>query len=99
MINPQDGHILCGPKPAICGFSLKKRADALKFLNERVTKVGGARKRAQNVRKTGSMNEPLSIGCAGDRRERWERLKSDGEMRKRPDYSLDSWGRKAMKFP
>jgi hypothetical protein len=40
VINPQDGHILCDPKPAICGFSLIKRADALKFLNERVTKVG-----------------------------------------------------------
>ncbi len=40
VINPQDGHILCGPKPAICGFSLTKRADALKFLNERVMKIG-----------------------------------------------------------
>jgi hypothetical protein len=57
VINPQDGHILCDP-PAICGFSLIKRADAWKFLNERVTKFGGARKRAQNVRKTGSMYEP-----------------------------------------
>ena len=35
MINPQDGHILCDPKPAICGFSLIQRVDALKFLNER----------------------------------------------------------------
>jgi len=35
VINPQDGHILCDPKPAICGFSLIQRADALKFLNER----------------------------------------------------------------
>ena len=41
VINPQDGHILCDPKPAICGFSLIKRADALKFLNERVMNVGG----------------------------------------------------------
>src|SRR5712691_10167379 len=38
VINPQDGHILCEPKPAICGFSLIQRA--LKFLNERVTEVG-----------------------------------------------------------
>jgi len=42
VINPQDGHILCGPKPAICGFSLIKRADALKFLNERVMEIGSA---------------------------------------------------------
>src|SRR5229473_6330371 len=55
VINPQDGHILCDPKPAICGFSLIKRADALKFLNERVTEVGSVRKRGQNGRKTGSM--------------------------------------------
>ena len=41
VINPQDGHILCGPKPAICGFTVRERADALKFLNERVMKVGG----------------------------------------------------------
>jgi len=34
VINPQDGHILCDPKPAICGFGLIKRADALKFLKE-----------------------------------------------------------------
>jgi hypothetical protein len=34
VINPQDGHILCDPKPAICGFGLIKRAGALKFLNE-----------------------------------------------------------------
>jgi len=40
VINPQDGHILCGPKPAIGGFTLTKRADALKFLSERVMKVG-----------------------------------------------------------
>jgi len=26
---------------------------------------------------------PLSIGCAGGHRERWERLNGDGEMRKR----------------
>src|SRR6266853_4434845 len=55
VINPQDGHILCDPKPAICGFSLIQRADALKFLNGRVTKVGSVRKRGQNGRKTGSM--------------------------------------------
>jgi hypothetical protein len=42
VINPQDGHILCGLKPAICGFSLIKRADALKFLNERVMEIGSA---------------------------------------------------------
>jgi hypothetical protein len=58
VINPQDGHILCDPKPAICGLSLIKRADALKFLNERVTTLGSVRRRAQNGRKTGSMNEP-----------------------------------------
>src|SRR6266480_1765434 len=34
VINPQDGHILCGPKPAIGGFTLTNRTDALKFLNE-----------------------------------------------------------------
>ena len=39
VINPQDGHILCVPKPAICGFTLTKRSDALSFLNERVMKV------------------------------------------------------------
>ncbi len=43
-MNPQDGHILWDPKPAICGFGLMPRADALKFLNERVTKVGSVRK-------------------------------------------------------
>src|SRR6266436_5890316 len=59
VINPQDGHILvCDPKPAICGFSLIQRADALKFLNERVTEVGSVRKRGQNGRKTGSMVNP-----------------------------------------
>jgi len=86
VINPQDGHILCDPKPAICGFSLIQRADALKFLNERVTKVGSVRKRGQNGRKTGSMMNPhfYSIGCAGDRRGRRERLESDGVMRKGP---------------
>ena len=60
VINPQDGHILCDPKPAICGFSLIPRADALTFLNERVTKVGSVRKRGQNGRKTGSMVNPRS---------------------------------------
>jgi len=55
VINPQDGHILCDPKPAICGFSLMKRGDALKFLNERVMKVGSVRKRRQDGRKTGSI--------------------------------------------
>jgi len=65
VMNPQDGHILWDPKPAICGFSLIPRADALKFLNERVTKVGSVRKREQNGRKTGSMTNPISIGCAG----------------------------------
>jgi hypothetical protein len=25
VINPQDGHILCDPNPAICGFSLRIR--------------------------------------------------------------------------
>jgi hypothetical protein len=43
LINRQDGHILCDPKPAIRGFSLIKRADALTFLNELnepVMKVG-----------------------------------------------------------
>ena len=58
VINPQDGHILCDPKPTICGFSLIQRADALKFLNERVTKVGSVRKRGQSGRKTGSMVNP-----------------------------------------
>ena len=58
VINPQDGHILCDPKPAICGFSLIQRADALKFLNGRATKVGSVRKRGQNGRKTGSMMKP-----------------------------------------
>jgi len=58
VINPQDGHILCDPKPAICGFSLIQRADALKFLNERVARVGSARKRGQNGRETGSMVNP-----------------------------------------
>src|SRR6266536_4205053 len=43
VMNPQDGHILWDPKPAICGFSLIPRADALKFFNERVTKVGSIR--------------------------------------------------------
>ena len=58
VINPQDGHILCDPKPAICGFSLIQRADALKFLNEKVTEVGSVRKRGQNGRRTGSMVNP-----------------------------------------
>jgi len=56
-INPQDGHIVCDPKQAVCGL-LIPRADALKFLNERVTKVGSVRKRGQNGRKTGSMVNP-----------------------------------------
>jgi len=55
MINPQDGHIVCDPKQAICGFSLIQRADALKVLNE---KVGSIRKRGQNGRTTGSMMNP-----------------------------------------
>jgi hypothetical protein len=58
VINPQDGHILCDPKPAICGLSLIQRADALKFLNERVTKAGSVRKRGQNGWKMGSMMNP-----------------------------------------
>jgi hypothetical protein len=58
VINPQDGHILCDPKPAICGLSLIQRADALKFLNERVTNFGSVRKRGQNGRKMGSMMTP-----------------------------------------
>jgi hypothetical protein len=58
VINPQDGHILCDLKPAICGFSLLQRANALKFLNGRVPKVGSVRKRGQNGRKTGSMVNP-----------------------------------------
>jgi hypothetical protein len=40
VINLQDGHILCDPKPAISSVSLLKRADALTVLNERVIKVG-----------------------------------------------------------
>jgi hypothetical protein len=65
VINPQDGHIVCGPtKPAVCGLSLIRRADALKFFNERVT-VGSVPKRGQNGRKTGSMVNLISIGCAG----------------------------------
>jgi hypothetical protein len=56
-MNPQDGHILCDPKPEICGSNLV-RADALKLLNERVTKVGSVRKRGQNGRETGSMMNP-----------------------------------------
>jgi len=96
VINPQDGHILNDPKPAICGFSLIQRADALKFLNERVTKVGSVRKREQNGRKTGSMTNPISIGCAENRRAGRERLKSDGVMRK-DSLSLRSCGKKAMK--
>ena len=43
VINPQDGHILCDPKPAICGFSLIPRANTFKFL-ERVTKARSVRK-------------------------------------------------------
>src|SRR5216684_6638190 len=58
VINPQDGHTLCDTKPALCGFSLILRADALKFLNGRVTTVGSVRKRGQNGRKTGSMVNP-----------------------------------------
>ena len=41
---------------------------------------------------------PLSIGCAGDRRERWGRPTSDGERCVRDLLSLASCGRKAMKF-
>ena len=58
VIKPQDGHILCDPKPAICGFNLIKRPDILKCLNERVTKAGSVRKREQNGRKMGSIDEP-----------------------------------------
>jgi len=54
VISPQDGHILCDPKPAICGFSLINRTDALKFL----TKAGSVRKREQNGRKMDSIDEP-----------------------------------------
>ena len=65
VINPQDGHILCDPKPGICGcFSLIKLADALKFLNERATKVGSVRKRGQNGRETGSIDEPSFLSVA-----------------------------------
>ncbi len=39
----------------------------------------------------------LSIGCAGYRRERWERLNGGGEMRKGPLKS-SPYPRKAMKF-
>jgi hypothetical protein len=63
-MNPQDGHILWDPKPVICGFSLIERADALKFLNERVTKVGSIRKRGQNGRQQGSINEPSFLSVA-----------------------------------
>ena len=63
-INPQDGHILCDPKPAICGLSLIQRADALKFLNERVTKVGSVRKRGQNGWKMGFHDEPSFLSVA-----------------------------------
>ncbi|PYX61806.1 MAG: hypothetical protein DMG74_22040 [Acidobacteria bacterium] len=62
MINPQDGHILWDPKPAICGVSPIKRTDALKFLNERATNLGSLRKREQNGRKMGSIDEPPQDG-------------------------------------
>jgi len=64
VINPQDGHILWDPKPAICGFSLIKRIDALKFLNERATNVGSVRKRGPNGRKTGSIDAPSFLSVA-----------------------------------
>jgi len=58
VINPQDGHILWDPKPAICGVSPIKRTDALKFLNERATNLGSLRKREQNGRKMDYIDEP-----------------------------------------
>ncbi|PYX68121.1 MAG: hypothetical protein DMG72_23620 [Acidobacteria bacterium] len=65
MFNPQDGHILCDPKPGICGcFSPIKLADALKFLNERATKVSSVQKRGQNGRETGSIDEPSFLSVA-----------------------------------
>src|SRR4030088_1817246 len=56
-VNPQDGHIVCDPKEAVCGL-LMQRVDALKFLNERVIKAGSVRRRGQRGRKTGSMMNP-----------------------------------------
>jgi hypothetical protein len=34
VINPQNGHILCDPKPAICGFILPARKDAPSFFSD-----------------------------------------------------------------
>jgi len=64
VIKPQDGHILWDPKPAICGVSPIKRTDALKFLNERATNLGSLRKREQNGRKMGSIDEPSFLSVA-----------------------------------
>ena len=62
-LNPQDGHIVCEPKQAVCGL-LMERVDVLKFLNERVIKAGSVRKRGQRGRKTGSMGEPSFLSVA-----------------------------------
>lgn len=62
-VNPQDGHIVCDPKQSVCGL-LRRRADVVKVLNERVTKVGSVPKRGQSGRKTGSMGEPSFLSVA-----------------------------------
>ena len=90
VINPQDGHIVCDPRRAVCGLSPIQVADALEFLNERVTKVGSVPKRGQNGRQTGSMVNPHFHRLRRDRRGRRERLESGGGMRKRTCLSLGS---------
>ena len=59
-LNPQDGHIVCEPKQSVCGL-LRRRANVLKVLNE---KVGSVPKRGQSGRKTGSMGEPSFLSVA-----------------------------------
>jgi hypothetical protein len=64
VINPQDGHILCDPKPAICGLSLIQRADALKFLNIKSDEGRQCTKTRTERTENGFHDEPSFLSVA-----------------------------------